>query len=34
MSQSRNALQEKLRKKLQAVKSKEPKTDWLCDLVE
>jgi transposase-like protein len=34
MSQSRNTLQEKLRKKLEAVKSEEPETDWLCDLVE
>ena len=34
MSQSRNSLQEKLRKKLAAVKSEAPETDWLCDLVE
>ncbi len=34
MSQSRNSLQEKLLKKLQAVKSEEPETDWLRDLVE
>jgi len=34
MSQSRNTLQEKLLKKLQAVKSEEPETDWLRDLVE
>ena len=34
MSQSRNCLQEKLRKKLEAVKSEEPGTDWLCELAE
>jgi len=34
MSQSRSSLQEKLLKKLQAVKSEEPETDWLRDLVE
>ncbi len=34
MSQSRNTLQEKLLKQLQAVKSEEPETDWLRDLVE
>jgi len=34
MSQSRSSLQEKLLKKLQAVKLEEPETDWLRDLVE
>jgi len=34
MSQSRNSVHEKLLKKLQAVKSNEPETDWLRDLVE
>ena len=34
MSQSRNSVHEKLLKKLQAVKSKEPEADWLRDLVE
>lgn len=34
MSQSRSCLQEKLRKKLEAVKSEEPGTDWLRELVE
>ena len=34
MSQSRSCLQEKLQKKLQAVKLEEPDTDWLRDLVE
>ncbi len=34
MSQSRNSVHEKLLKKLQAVKSKEPEAGWLRDLVE
>lgn len=34
MSQSRSCLQEKLRKKLEAVKSEEPGTDWIRELVE
>jgi putative transposase len=34
MSQSRSYLQEKLRKKLEAVKSEEADSDWLRDLVE
>ena len=34
MSQSRSCLQEKLRKKLEAVKSEEPGTDWVRELVE
>ena len=34
MSQSQSSLQEKLRKKLEAVKSEEPETNWLGDLVE
>lgn len=34
MSQSRSSVHEKLLKKLQAVKSKEPEADWLRDLVE
>jgi len=34
MSQSRSSVQEKLQKKLQAVKLEEPDTDWLRDLVE
>ena len=34
MSQSQSSLQEKLRKKLEAVKSEEPETNWLRDLVE
>ena len=34
MSQSRSSLQEKLRRKLEEVKSEEPGTDWLRDLVE
>ena len=34
MSQSRSSLQEKLRRKLEEVKSEDPGTDWLRDLVE
>ncbi len=34
MSQSQSSLQEKLREKLEAVKSEEPETNWLRDLVE
>jgi hypothetical protein len=34
MSQSQDSLHEKLLEKLQAVKSDEPETDWLRDLVE
>jgi len=34
MSQSRSSLHEKLGKKLEEVKSEEPETDWLRDLVE
>ena len=34
MSQSRSSLEEKLRRKLEEVKSGEAGTDWLRDLVE
>ncbi|MFC2105291.1 hypothetical protein ACFLS0_00840 [Candidatus Bipolaricaulota bacterium] len=34
MSQSRNSVHEKRLKKLEAIKSKEPETDWLRELVE